>query len=290
MARQDRLMRYCGCHVFDSVGQSSPEAMTSQAVQDTSSIHLLDDLETSPRPNHRHPSTFKQLCSVIGDSNARLNQACRFSLALSTTRLSQFDRPLTLEVCVPRSDPDTATTFGHYQFEIMPDRETDIPVSPTSSTEAVDGSSIDSPTSMTTAIATMTLNSGPRLLMPGAGMDPAQAPAQVHGTSDGDQKPETVEAGTLGSQTMQANSHKSASPDKKKGRAIAHRSINNPHQEDVAEAPGKLAADEQPWTDEQYPVDSILSYRNTGMQVDLLVRWGGPWLHHEPTWEPEEDV
>ncbi|KAI8294488.1 hypothetical protein K4K56_002112 [Colletotrichum sp. SAR 10_98] len=172
----------------------------------------------------------------------------------------------------------------------MPDSETDIPVSPTSSTEAVDGSSIDPPTSMATVIATMTLNSGPRLLMPGAGMDPAQAPAQVHGTSDGDQKPETVEAGTLGSQTMQANSHKSASPDKKKGRAIAHRSINNPHQEDVAEAPGKLVADEQPWTDEQYPVDSILGYRNTGMQVDLLVRWGGPWLHHEPTWEPEEDV
>ncbi|KAE9566703.1 hypothetical protein CGMCC3_g17147 [Colletotrichum fructicola] len=172
----------------------------------------------------------------------------------------------------------------------MPDSQTDMPVSPTSSTEALDGSSTDPPASMATAVATMTLNSGPRLLMPDAAVDPAQAPAQVDGTSEDEQMPATVEANTLGGQTMHANSDKSASPDNKQGHAIAHHSDSKPLQEDPAASPGKVAADEQPRTDEQYPVDSILDYKKTGMQVNLLVRWGGPWLYHEPTWEPEEDV
>lgn len=44
--------------------------------------------------------------------------------------------------------------------------------------------------------------------------------------------------------------------------------------------------------DEQYPVDCILDHRLEGHDgvVKLLVKWGGEWHAHKPTWEDEASL
>ncbi|KAF6808794.1 chromodomain protein [Colletotrichum plurivorum] len=65
--------------------------------------------------------------------------------------------------------------------------------------------------------------------------------------------------------------------------AVASPEQSRPQDEDDAEG-----GDDE----EQYPVDCILDHRLEGDDgaVKLLVRWGGEWNDHEPTWEDEESL
>lgn len=59
--------------------------------------------------------------------------------------------------------------------------------------------------------------------------------------------------------------------------------LSRPQDEDDTEGDGD---------EEEYPVDCILDHRLEGDDgaVKLLVRWGGRWNDHEPTWEDEASL
>ncbi|KAH0438412.1 chromodomain protein [Colletotrichum camelliae] len=77
---------------------------------------------------------------------------------------------------------------------------------------------------------------------------------------------------------------KASTPRRKK--AVRSNDVPEPAVNDT-EAPSTSGQNSD---NKQYPVHKILDFRREGDDVELLVQWGGKWLHDEPTWEPEEEL